>query len=340
MLSHAVALLPVVAFLTILVLMDSFKLVPLRAVLKAIAAGIAAAMLALLVNRALLGSFPISTGGFTRYVSPPIEELLKAVYVVYLIHNERVGFLVDAAIGGFAVGTGFALLENLSYLHNLPEAGVLLWIVRGFGTALLHGGTTAILALVSMTLVERRSRRTLGIFLPGFVSATLLHSLFNHFILPPLAFTGLLLVVLPLLLVGIFERSERWTREWLGIGFDTDVEVLRLIRSPGVAQTRVGQYLHSLRSRFDGLVVADMLCLLRLQLELSIRAKGLLMAREAGLPFPLGDDVRASFRELKYLERSIGRTGLLALKPVLSRSRRDLWELYMLEAASGERSGG
>jgi hypothetical protein len=54
---------------------------------------------------------------------------------------------------------------------------------------------------------------------------------------------------------------------------------------------------------------------------------------------PIGRDVRAAFDELSYLERSIGRTGLLALKPVLSRNSRDLWELYVLEQASGgERS--
>ena len=100
-------------------------------------------------------------------------------------------------------------------------------------------------------------------------------------------------------------------------------------------RTRAGAYLASLRERFPGPVVADMLCLLRIQLELGIRAKGLLLAREVGLEAPVGEDVRANLRELRYLEAAIGRTGLLTLKPILRRSSRDLWEIYLLEKAGG-----
>ncbi len=74
---------------------------------------------------------------------------------------------------------------------------------------------------------------------------------------------------------------------------------------------------------------------MRIQAELAIRAKGLLLAREAGLEVPVGDDVRANLRELRYLEASIGRTGLLALKPVLRQRARDLWQVYLLEEAGG-----
>jgi hypothetical protein len=90
-----------------------------------------------------------------------------------------------------------------------------------------------------------------------------------------------------------------------------------------------------LKAHFPGEAVADMLCLLRIQAELAIRAKGLLLAREAGLEVPVGDDVRASLAELRYLEKSIGRTGLLALKPVLRQTGRDLWQVYLLEEAGG-----
>ena len=76
-----------------------------------------------------------------------------------------------------------------------------------------------------------------------------------------------------------------------------------------------------------------MLCLVRIQAELAIRAKGLLLAREAGLDAPVGDDVRANLAELRYLERSIGRTGLLALEAAPAPERRDLWQVYLLEEA-------
>ena len=72
--------------------------------------------------------------------------------MVILVVAARVGFLVDAAVLGFAVGTGFALFENLNYLHTLPDATVTLWLVRGLGTAMLQGATTAIFAMLSKSV--------------------------------------------------------------------------------------------------------------------------------------------------------------------------------------------
>jgi len=39
---------------------------------------------------------------------------------------------------------------------------------------------------------------------------------------------------------------------------------------------------------------------------------------------------REKFTEMRYLEKSIGRTGILALAPMLHMSHKDLWQLYML----------
>jgi hypothetical protein len=74
-----------------------------------------------------------------------------------------------------------------------------------------------------------------------------------------------------------------------------------------------------------------MLCYLRIYTELAIRAKGLLLMRENGIEAPVGEGTRAKFRELKYLEQSIGRTGCLAMKPFLQMERKDFWQLNVLE---------
>ena len=84
-------------------------------------------------------------------------------------------------------------------------------------------------------------------------------------------------------------------------------------------------------SRLPGPVVADMLCYLRIHLELSLRAKGILIAREAGVELPIDDEVRADFKEMRFLERSIGKTGKMAILPFLRSSSRDLWQLYVLD---------
>jgi hypothetical protein len=277
----------------------------------------------------------LPTPAFSRYVAPCSEEALKALYVAYLVRRRRVGFLVDAAILGFAVGAGFALVENVDYLWILADARIFLWVVRGFGTALIHGSATSIFAMISMALAERHPQSSVAVFLPGLAAAVLVHALFNHFFLNPLLTTVLLLVVLPLLMVVVFERSRAATHAWLGAGLEGDVQLLDSIVSGEVGPTRVGAYLRSLKEHFPGAVVADMLCLIRINLELSFQGKGILIARDAGLDLPIGADVRANLEELKYLEKTIGPTGLLAIRPLLKKSSRDLWHLYMLEQAGG-----
>ncbi len=332
----AAALLPVLLFLGLLVFLDSFKLVSVRSVVVALLAGAAAAVVGTQANRWLLDATGLSPVALSRYVAPPLEEILKAAWVVVLLRRGRVGFLVDAAVLGFAVGAGFALVENVEYLRELAEPRILLWLARGLGTAILHGAATAVFAMLAKALADRHPGRPLLTLLPGLVAAVAAHSLYNHSLVSPILAAALLLVGLPLLVVVVFERSERVTRDWLGVGLDADLELVEAILSGQALETRTGQYLQSLKARFPGEVLADMLCLVRIQAELAIRAKGLLLAREAGFEAPVGEDVRANLRELRYLERSIGRTGLLALKPLLRQGARDLWQVYFLEESGGK----
>jgi RsiW-degrading membrane proteinase PrsW (M82 family) len=329
-LKAALALLPALVFLGALVLMDSYKLVPLRAVLRAIAFGGLAALVSVFANGFLLDATGMELSVYSRYGAPVVEELAKAAWIAFLIRRQRVGFLVDAAILGFGAGTGFALVENVEYLRALATPNLLVWVVRGFGTAIMHGAATGIFAVLSKSLVDRRDKPEPLDFLPGFMVAVAIHSAYNHSLLHPLVTTVLLIAILPPLLILAFDRSERATREWLGLGMDTDVELLQSIRSGKIGETRVGSYLRSLTSRFPGPVVADMLCMLQIHLELSVRAKGLLLAREAGLPVVVGADVRANLEELRYLEKAVGPTGLLAMKPIRRQSSRDLWQLHVL----------
>jgi RsiW-degrading membrane proteinase PrsW (M82 family) len=328
--SALVALVPVLLFLTGLQLMDSFKLVRHRAVLLALAAGGAAALACLMLHHWWFEATGLAPAQFSRYVAPVTEETTKALFVAAVIAGRRVGFLVDAAVTGFAVGAGFALVENLDYLRHTDGAPVLLWVVRGLGTAMLHGATMAIFAMVSKALSDRHPDWGWTVFVPGWAAAVVIHSAFNHVPLPPAAMTALLLIVLPLLVVAVYDRSERATREWVGAGLDLDLELLDLVVSEQAARTRIGRYLQALRERFPGPIVADMYCLLRLDLELSVQAKAVLLARREGVDVPADDDLRASLEELAYLQASIGRLGMLALKPLRMTSHRDHWHRHLL----------
>ena len=129
----------------------------------------------------------------------------------------------------------------------------------------------------------------------------------------------------------IYEASANLIHEWLEIDFDAEEELLELIREGKLTHSKAGRFLLDLRDSFDGATVADMLCYIRLHTELSLRAKSVLMAREFGREIPIEQDVRDKLTEMDSLRKSIGRIGFLAMAPYFHLSRKDLWELFLLE---------
>lgn len=327
-----VGLVPVLVFLGALLYLDSYKLVKLRAVMLTVVAGALAGGASYFANGAILAATGIDWTAFSRYVAPLVEEALKGLIILVLIRMRRIGFLVDAAILGFAVGTGFSILENVYYFVALVsgDAGIATWIIRGFGTAIMHGGATAILAVTTLNYLDHPGKRGALALLPAICLAYAVHSLYNHGLLPPIYQTFVVLVALPGLLVLVFQHSEKLVGHWLGSGFDADTRLLELLNSGQFSDSPMGRYLGTLREKFHGPIVADILCYVRLHTELALRAKGILMMRENGFEVPVDQPTRDKFTELRYLEGSIGKTGLLAIEPMLHLSRKDLWQLNLL----------
>ncbi len=326
-----VGLLPVLIFLLLLLYMDSYKLVSLRTVILVILTGAFLPVAGYWINGYAIGLLSWDFQTYSRYAAPVIEEGMKACVMIYLFKTHRIGFLVDSAILGFAVGAGFGVVENFYYLYMASDAHLAVWVVRGFGTAIMHGGTMALFGVMAQTLTERSMKINPLLYLPGFIVAITIHSLFNHFPGTPILTTLGTLLALPPIFLVVFEKSARSMHEWLEVDFDEDAMLLQQINSGEFTESRIGRFLQDLKQKFPGTVVVDMLCYFRLYTELALRAKGVLMMRENGLDTPVGERTRAKFEEMRYLEKSIGKTGLLAMSPFLQMTRKDLWQLYVLE---------
>jgi protease PrsW len=324
-------LLPVLLFLAGLVQLDGYKLVRMRMMLALMATGAVAAALSYLLNNLAFAQFHGSFVTYSRYVSPWIEESLKAALLVFLIRTRRVGLPVDAGIAGFAIGTGFAVIENLYYLAARPHTVLAVQVIRGFGTAIMHGGTAAILAMISNTLYERRPGGGLQLLLPGLCAAVALHTGYNYLLARPALATLATLLVLPFVIYLVFDHSERVLRDWIEADLESDVKRLEAISTGTFLDTPSGRYLQALRERFKGEQLADMLCYLRVHGELAVRAKGLLLLRETGMPEPpLDAETRGRLAELAELERAIGNTGMLALRPLMMSTGKEIWQLTLL----------
>jgi protease PrsW len=325
------ALAPVLLFLAGLVQLDAYKLVRLKRIMVMMGAGALAAGASYLVNTYAYAHFSGDFSAFSRYVAPWIEESFKALLLVFLIRTRRVGLPIDGGISGFAIGTGFALVENLYYLASRPHAALPVEVMRGFGTAIMHGGTGTLLAMISITLYERRPNAGLQLLLPGFLAAVALHTGFNQLLTRPGLALLAMLIVLPAVIYAAFRHSERTLRTWLDTDLDTNMGMLESISAGSFLDTPSGRYLQALRERFPGEALADMLCCLRLHAELAVRAKGVLLLRESGLEEPpLDDETRDKLAELAQLKRAIGTAGLLELRPLMMATGKDVWELTLL----------
>ena len=109
-----IALVPVVACLSVFVAVDVFKLTPLPEIGALLIGGGFMAAAAYYANGGVLDEFPVRFTSYTQYVAPPVEEAIKGLLVIGLFAFNRIGYLIDAAIAGFAIGAGFSLVEILT----------------------------------------------------------------------------------------------------------------------------------------------------------------------------------------------------------------------------------
>lgn len=322
---------PVIIFLGCLFLLDSFKLVKVRLLLVCLGWGLISAGIAYVLNTGLANHFSLDFDTLSRYVAPAVEEAIKAGMVFFLIARRQIGFMVDAAIYGFAIGTGFALAENSWYYWQLGhDFNTILAIVRGFGTAIMHGGTMAICAIIVIEGVQRSSK-LLSSATTGLLAAMMIHTLFNQFMVNPFVQTMLIIILLPLVFYFVFMISTSQLQKWLEVEFSNEVDMLKMIRKGRLKDTKAGNYLSSLKEHFDPEVLVDMYCYFSLYLELSIKAKRNLLLQESGIPVIIEPDIKDKLVEIKALRKMIGKAGEMALMPLVRMQHRELWKLNQFE---------
>ena len=115
--------------------------------------------------------------------APILEEILKAAILFVFIWNPRFRYVVDGAIYGFAVGIGFASMENLSYVYyDISDGAISLAISRVLSTALMHATASGVvgLSLGSLRRVHSQWRRALNI--AGIFVAMFIHMSFNNLV--------------------------------------------------------------------------------------------------------------------------------------------------------------
>ncbi|MCK9625061.1 MAG: PrsW family intramembrane metalloprotease [Bacteroidales bacterium] len=324
-----IIILPIILLLIFLFLLGSFKLVLKKYLIFSIIWGMLCAIMCYFINTHIGNKADLEYETLSRYIFPAIEEIFKSIFILFLISKKRIWFMVDAAIYGFAIGTGFSLIENIFYLQTF-EGTILTWIIRCFGTAIMHGGCTA---LFSVIIIGTKNQKK-NIFLPiifSIVIVYIIHSTFNHLYINTMVQTLAIITVLPIVFILLFKNYENQLHNWMGIELNSEFELLRMIKDRDFFSSRPGKYLASFKSRFSDETITDLYRYLEIYLELSTKAKRNIMLIESGFPIIHEEDIKNKLKNLKELHRKIGAVGIITLTPLIRMKYRDLWKFNLLK---------
>ena len=339
-----IALVPVLILLAIFIWLDAFKLMNGREIAALLFLGGLGALAAWPVAGRFLDTLPIGFNSYSRFVAPWIEEAIKAAIIVVLFRLNRIGYKVDAVISGFAIGAGFSVVENIVYLLRFPGYGAGTWLVRGLGTAVMHGTTLALLAASAHEFAERETREATGKFdfhlwwfVPGYLLAVALHTTFNQFPDRPLIAMLGAIVVAPVTLIAIFSFGTSEAQRWLVAESAAHQVQLEMLREGKWPDSPARQKIAALAQRLGRENEKRIQRYWELQAWLVVEAEQTMMEEVEGKLAIEDDQVRAAIAELDGLRRALGRSTHAALRALLPFSRNDYWEVSELKQRLGHR---
>ena len=333
----ALALVPVLLLLALFVWLDACKLMNMQELLVLLRLGGIGALAAWPVAGRFLDTLPIGFNSYSRYVAPWIEEAIKAVIIIVLFRMNRIGYKLDAVISGFAIGAGFSVIENIIYLIRFPDYGAGTWLVRGLGTAVMHGTTLAIVAASAHEFAERETREAAGDFdfnllwfVPGYLVAVGLHTAFNQFPDRPLIAMMGAAMFAPIALITIFHFGTAEAERWLKAEYEGHKVQLEALRAGRWPEGRAGSRVSAFAERLDPETSRRIRRYWELQAYLVTEAEETMLEEAAGdVEFDV-NQVRAALAELEGLRRALGRSTCTALNAMLPFSRNDYWEVNEL----------
>ena len=336
----AVSLIPIIVYIIFIYKIDHFALISIKRLLLL-------ALIGMLTALACFGLFLLTdrviSGKSADIIHPVIEELVKSIPLLILAFRKRIAFFIDSVICGAAVGGGFSFLENTFYLVLGDSVDLSTGLFRGLEVALIHMGCSAIIAagmMMAVRQIERKRSRTAMSWndiiktTALFVAALAFHVFHNMFQFTPIMqFFWVLSVMIGMIAVVYFYDIDM-THRWLDKGLDMQINLLRSIEGGHLLNTPTGTFLESVKELFPPNVYFDIICYVRLLIELSVAAKTRFMLHEVGMDEPLEANKKelymSQFVELSELEKNIGPSAKMTIAPIVKLSPADTQALNNL----------
>lgn len=193
--SYAFAIFIPLIFLYIIWSMEIYSIAHNRLLMISFGWGMVAFLIALIVQNTLFKQGLVTFSEIRFFSAPVLEEVLKIIFLIWLMHSMTINYAIDGTAYGFSIGTGFAVAENLFYISLNPSGSLTETLIRVFSVSLMHAFTSGVVGTIIGSNNYQGARVRVPRMVLSILFAIAIHGVFN---LSVSVFTGI-----PLAIVGI-----------------------------------------------------------------------------------------------------------------------------------------
>lgn len=259
-----------------------------------------------------------------------LVELIKILFIAYLIWSEKAVFVIDTFIYAATVGIGYAFLRSIEYSYYHSHAITEDAILFGITTTLINALSISIAGMYIVTIFNAIKRKRIIPFIGHLIIALVIAVALRFGFSQITSLSPFLVLIITLaatfILIYILVRINNKTiANSLYINMNEQVKLLLSMKRGDFSKTPAGYYLLSMKKQFSSECFFDIICYMQTYLELAMEAKRKMMMEEAGMNFTTSKNIKSMLLELKSLKKQIGKAGMMALRPVIKAQKIENW---------------
>ncbi len=307
--------------------------------------GLFAYTIAARINPAMVNAGWVTWDQVIRITAPIVEELLKALILIYLVQRADFNYVVDGALYGFGAGIGFAIIENFEYVTGHADIALTVALARVFSTNLVHATASG---LIGTALAYRRGDSTWRGWVAvvgGYLVSILIHMVFNTmvnagaFLVVAIIFgvTGMALIWY------VIKRGLNVQKEWVAEKLNMTDRVTRQESKVVSHIETINEILSPVEKRFGASMATLVRNLIYKQAEMGIKRKLLDTAANEAKKSEIKKIIGDLSEEMNNLRKQIGPYCMMMVRSVYLDQDIQVWNLLnarIAESGTGQKGGG
>lgn len=318
-------------FLSLVYWMDLYQTGEFRSALLCFIWGLVTYAIASVVNIFIIQLGWMTSKNVVCFVAPLIEEILKAMILIYLARRSNFIYFVDGAIFGFSTGIGFAIMENYQYILAGTAMNLSTTVGLVVSTNLMHASASAIVGIAAGIARFQRSYKHTMIIMVGLIVSILLHMTFNIFVTninnqyhiffaAIISFCSISIIAL-MIQLGLLEE-KKWIEEKLGKADRVTVNETALV----LCLDNVQEIIAPVVKKFGPDKAEKIEKFLLLQARLGILRKTIDKSTGENMRQDIEQEMTALREDMDKTRRELGIYCMLYLRNIFPQKTSPLWD--------------